>query len=162
MAYPNKDAPSPEFKPAEFGDAIQLKAFQRKRTVPRMYSDIIMSDPEKQYHHDAASRAESTTKEVAKLEHKEYVKTELSYPCTAEDILYEHVLYRRRQRSEKYHEYEGDIVVDWCISITKTITGVFLVFMILYTAVKWWSLGPHYAKSYQESEARLSSSVHAT
>lgn len=159
MSSSNKDKASPEFKPAEFENAIQLSDFNREE--PYDYS-FLMADPEKQQLRDAHSKAQPTAKTSAKLEHREYAKLDPSYPSTGEDILYEHVLSQRRELSQKYREYEGDIVVDWCITMTKAITATFLIFMIVYTAVKWWSLGPHYARNYHDPDATLTHSSDAT
>ena len=107
-----------------------------------------MAEKETHQHIEAALPAHPKAKRSAK-------QAEAYYPSTHEDILYEHVLARRLHSNYTLREYEGDIVIDWCVAITKTLTVIFLIFMIVYTAWSWWSLGPHYAKNYRDPDPGL-------
>lgn len=138
---------SPEFRHAEFKNAIKLSELKQKKSSPPSYHSH-MAEKETHQHIEAALPAQPKAKRSAK-------QAEANYPCTHEDILYEHVLARRLDTNYALREYEGDVVVNWCVAITKTLTVIFLIFMIVYTAWSWWSLGPHYARNYRDPDSAL-------
>lgn len=148
----NKATASPEFKASDLKNAIKLTDFKNKGSAPPSYHSHMMAEAEKSQHRDAALLEKSNAKQSLR---QNYRGTDANHPSTAEEILYEHVLSRRLESNEKLREYKGDVVVDWCVTITKTLTIIFIIFMIVCTGYQWWSLGPHYAKNYEESDPRL-------